>query len=269
MILVLALAFAQVINDPPAGTVMKPLRKCHPDRNSNWYTDGDPKTYNLQTDCEVGVNQKNGGVERECFSDNMGHYWFEGSKTFGSRQKCNDALNRVVVTGTTVNVTITSPEPSAQPTDGTEPTFTTEPVTQQVPHCKPWEKLEQFDPGPQTNAIIWGENPVQDHLPRWVEVGTDTDTVFRLLRTFRCFPDPDYKEPVLPTSATDSAMCAGDLCLDTDPPAVRMGKRWSAFLPKDDPKPGQYMECELMTPGSTLFFCQWHTPFAVNPERKP
>jgi hypothetical protein len=88
--------------------------------------------------------------------------------------------------------------PRAAVTVGTEPTYTTEPVTQQMPHCPAGKKLKQFDPAfywmvavagnASTNPITCAQVP-PEHGDRWIDAG-DTDDIVRVDRKFRCFDDP-------------------------------------------------------------------------------
>lgn len=74
---------------------------------------------------------------------------------------------------------------------GTEPTYTTEPVTQQVPHCQAGQKLKQFDPAFSYLVVTWQLNGTlpPEHGDRWIDAG-DTAPVLRSYQTFRCFDDP-------------------------------------------------------------------------------
>jgi hypothetical protein len=110
----------------------------------------------------------------------------QGTSMFGTAKDCEQQANAG------------SGAQSASSTDGTDPTYTTEPVTQKVPHCRADEKLMQVDPDDRSSTNYIADES-QFWLARALEHGNqwitpDTDTVVRVNRVFRCFKD---EKPVL------------------------------------------------------------------------
>lgn len=87
----------------------------------------------------------------------------------------------------------------AKSTDGVEPDYTTEPVTQKIAHCSDGWTLKQFDPNNYPDDGIVDENKYWigkafEHVNRWIDAPEDaSNKVFLSGPIYRCFPD-EYKE---------------------------------------------------------------------------
>jgi hypothetical protein len=109
------------------------------------------------------------------------------------------------------------PARSASRTDGDEPIYTTEPVTQKVARCPAGQKLMEFDPDPAYHYMVavagdamTGPNGMQmmpEHEDRWLPAGDSGDEqVLRAKPTYRCFPeDPQAATTLAPETPAEKS----------------------------------------------------------------
>lgn len=120
-------------------------------------------------------------------------------------------LHAQSVTG--VDITCPPHDGTCAVTPGTEPTWTTEPVTQKVPHCHDGQVLAKFEEDNRQIADLsqlWGQQALittEPHGDRWVPASNPVDKIYWVMEEpiYRCFQNAAEmkagKSP-LPTSAT-------------------------------------------------------------------
>lgn len=138
-------------------------------------------------------------------------------------------------------------KPEAKPTDGVEPIYTTVPVTQKVPSCKPGYKLMYFDPAYTNaiNAVIAPEVTLTEpspHPARWVD--TPTPNVDMDFSDYKCFPDPK-------ATAKDSYPFQITVCEDSPCFPDSLNSWRTVVKCEQDARPFHYKNCELEN-GATL-----------------